>query len=207
LLLIDDDPAHREALRALLEARGFRVRSAADGEEGLALAGAMQPDLALLDVSMPGMSGWEVAALLRQRHGPRLRIVMLTGEAEQSGPVEDGTPISDVFLTKPFDFTVLLDVISQQLALEWPAPKAGGELADHTGSAALPALMAVEALPHMDEIARLVRIGHVRAIEAQIDALAALGPQAAALAERMRMHLDAFDLKALAALARTENGT
>lgn len=203
LLLIDDDPAHREALRALLEARGFRVQSAASGEEGLARAGDMQLDLVLLDVSMPGMSGWETAALLRQRHGPRLRIVMLSGETEQSGPEENGAPVNDLFVTKPFDFTMLLDIISQQLGLEWPQAPASAQEGAH---AALPALMAAEARPHLDEIARLVRIGHVRAIEAQVDAIAALGPQAAALAERMRVHLDAFDLKALAALARTENG-
>ena len=208
LLLIDDDPAHRDALRGLLESRGFHVRSATDGEEGLALAGEMQPDLVLLDVSMPGLSGWDVAAHLRQRHGPRLRIVMLSGEAGQAGLAGDDAPVSDVFVTKPFDFAMLLDVISTQLGLEWPpAPATGaqhGPAPAPAPVAALPALMAAEARPHLDEIARLVRIGHVRAIEARIDALAALGPQAADLAERMRVHLDAFDLQALAALAQTE---
>lgn len=196
LLLIDDDPAHREALRGLLEPHGFRVVTASGGEEGLTLAAEVQPDLVLLDVSMPGMSGWEVAPLLRQRHGPRLRIVMLSGEAAASGPTGEGGPTTDVFVTKPFDFAMLLDVISEQLGLEWPKKPAPAD-----DCAALPALAAAEARPHLAEIARLVRIGHVRAIETRIDAIAALGPQAAALAERMRIHLDAFDLKALAALA------
>jgi hypothetical protein len=62
-------------------------------------------------------------------------------------------------------------------------------------------LLTPEAQPHLAEIVRLVRIGHVRAIEARIDALAAVSSEAAALAERMRLCLDAFDLKALAALA------
>ena len=204
VLLIDDDPAHREALRGLLEARGFRVLSAADGEHGLMLAGEGQPDLVLLDVSMPGMSGWETAALLRQRHGAHLRIVMLSGEAPESGPSGAEGPASDVFVTKPFDFAALLDVITQQLGLEWPQGPVREATSDSTS---LPALAAAEARPHLEEIARLVRIGHVRAIEAQIDEIAALGPQAAALAERMRVHLDAFDLKALARLAATEAAT
>ncbi|WP_273677663.1 ATP-binding response regulator [Erythrobacter fulvus] len=198
LLLIDDDPAHREALRGLLEPRGFRVLTAQGGEEGLALAAQTQPDLVLLDVSMPGMGGWEVASQLRQRHGPTLRIVMLSGEAADSGPQQSAVVPADIFVTKPFDFDHLLDVVSAQLGLEWP------QVASHSADdKALPALVAAEAQPHLAEIERLVRIGHVRAIEARIDALAAIGPDAAALAERMRVHLDAFDLKALAALAAT----
>lgn len=196
LLVIDDDAAHREALHGLLSARGFAVLAAADGAAGLALAAEAQPDLVLLDVAMPGMSGWEVAATLRVRHGPALKIVMLSGEAPGSAPPALGVPANDAFVSKPYEFDALLDVISAQLGLEWPqtAPRPSS-----TGPQ--PMLMAPEAAPQLDEIARLVRIGHVRAIEARIDALAALGPEAAALAERMRLCLDAFDLKALATLA------
>lgn len=202
LLLIDDDPAHREALRGLLEPRGFVVESAAGGEEGLALAATAQPDLVLLDVSMPGLSGWEIAATLRQRHGPALRIVMLSGEVPDRRPDAPDNTGADVFVTKPFDFDRLLGVISAQLGLEWPqtAPPAGA-------GAPLPGPVAAGAQPHLAEIARLVRIGHVRAIETRIDALAALGPDTAALAERLRACLDAFDLKALAALASAAAGT
>ena len=67
---------------------------------------------------------------------------------------------------------------------------------------ALPLVIAPVAAAHCAEIERLVRIGHVRAIEAEIDALAALAPEAAPLAERMRAALDSFDLKALADLAK-----
>ncbi len=202
VLLIDDDPAHREALRGLLEPRGFEVESAAAGEEGLALAASVQPDLVLLDVSMPGMSGWEIAAILRQRHGPTLRIVMLSGEVPDSDPRSQASAAADVFVTKPFDFDRLLGVISAQLELEWPRiiPPA-------STVAPLPAPVAAGAEPHLAEIVRLVRIGHVRAIEARIDALAALGPDTAALAGRLRTCLDAFDLKALAALASAAAGT
>jgi nitrogen-specific signal transduction histidine kinase/DNA-binding NarL/FixJ family response regulator len=196
LLLVDDDPAHREALRGLLEPHGFEVLDAADGATGLALAAGAQPDCVLLDVSMQGMSGWEAAAMLRQRHGPALKIVMLSGEAADSGPTAPDGPVHDAFLSKPFALATLLDTISEQLGLEWPQSAVRS-----AGAAALPVLLAPEAQPHLAEIARLVRIGHVRAIEARIDALAAVSPEAAALAERMRLHLDAFDLKALAALA------
>ena len=200
LLIIDDDAAHREALKGLLEPRGFRVLQADAGAAGLALAGAAQPDLVLLDVSMPGASGWDIARTLRERHGPGLRIVMLSGEAGSAGTPADTGPANDVFVTKPFDFAMLLDILTAQLNLEWPHT----ESIDAAGRAPFtPApLTAAEAQPILAEIARLVRIGHVRAIEAQIDALEALGPQAATRAEAMRVALDAFDLKALAALAQ-----
>lgn len=196
VLLIDDDAAHREALRGLLEARGFAVLSAADGAAGLSLAGEAQPDLVLLDVAMPGASGWEIAQALRARHGPALAIIMLTGEAADSAPGGDGQPAHDAFVAKPFEFAALLDVITARLGLEWPQ-----SVVPALPALTLPALVAANARPHLEEIARLVRIGHVRKIEAEIDALAALGPEAAALAHRMRLTLDAFDLKALAALA------
>lgn len=196
VLLIDDDAAHREALRGLLEARGFAVLTAADGAAGLSLAGDTQPDLVLLDVAMPGASGWEIAQALRQRLGPALAIIMLTGEAPDSAPPGDGPPAHDAFVAKPFEFAALLDVITARLGLEWP-----GSAAPALPAITLPALVAANARPHLEEIARLVRIGHVRKLEAEIDALAALGPEAAALAHRMRLTLDAFDLKALAALA------
>lgn len=198
VLLIDDDAAHREALRGLLEARGFAVLAAADGAAGLMLAGEAQPDLVLLDVSMPGASGWEIAATLRARHGPALAIVMLSGEAADTAPGGAEAQAHDAFIAKPFEFAALLDVITARLGLEWPQTS---RPASALPAIALPALVAANARPHLEEIARLVRIGHVRAIEAEIDALAALGPEAAALAERMRLTLDAFDLKALAALA------
>ncbi len=197
VLLIDDDAAHREALRGLLGARGFAVLTAADGAAGLLLAGEAQPDLVLLDVAMPGASGWEIAASLRQRHGPALAIIMLSGEAPDSAPAPAGDhPAHDAFVSKPFEFAALLDLITARLGLEWPQSAAPA-----LPAITLPALVAANARPHLEEIARLVRIGHVRAIEAEIDALAAVGPEAAALAHRMRLTLDAFDLKALAALA------
>jgi CheY-like chemotaxis protein len=131
VLVIDDDPAHRAALCALLTRRGFDVLTAEGGAEGLALAASEQPDLVLLDVSMPGMSGWDIAATLRQRHGAALRIVILSGglvDAPQRGQA------ADRFLAKPFDFDHLLGVISEELSLEWPRLAA-----PHSAPAALPA--------------------------------------------------------------------
>jgi CheY-like chemotaxis protein len=162
----------------------------------------VQPDLVFLDVSMPGLSGWEVAALLREQHGPRLRIVMLTGEAQQSAGRSDAGPANDQFLMKPFAFGPLLDVLASQLGLTWQrnAVDAGGS--EPATPLPLMAMHEDKAQSHFAAIEQLVRIGHVRGIEAEIDAIAALAPEAAPLAERLRAMLDSFDLKGLSNLAR-----
>lgn len=201
LVLIDDDPAHLAMLTGLLEPLGFVVESAADGAAGLALIARVQPDLVLLDVSLPGMNGWDIAKSLRRRHGPALRIVMLSGEGEHSCAPGDTGPVNDVFVMKPFEFNALIDVIGEQLELEWlhcanAAPAFQGNLA------ALPALLRTPARAHFAAIEKLVRIGHVRAIETEIDAIAALSPEAAPVAGRLRDLLDSFDLRALSSFAK-----
>ena len=214
VVLIDDDPAHLGMVRGLLEPLGFQVRSADDGETGLALAAQVQPDLVLCDVMLGSENGWDIAAQLRRRHGAGLRIVMLSGEGQDSAALPDAwsadAPANDTFVMKPFDFTVLLDVIAAQLGLEWlraaGAPRAADAAETGTDLPPLPGVVASVAAAHCAEIERLVRIGHVRAIEAEIDALEALTPEAAPLARRMRVTLDSFDLKALADLARGGQG-
>jgi CheY-like chemotaxis protein/two-component sensor histidine kinase len=201
VLLIDDDAAHLAVVRGLLEPLGFQLRTASDRETALALAAQLQPDLVLCDVALGEDDGWEVAAQLRRRHGAALRIVMLSGE----GPLAEGPGTDhDTFIVKPFAFDTLLDCVAGQLGIEWV--RAAGEPRAPAPEApiarTLPLVIAPLAAAHCAEIERLVRIGHVRAIEAEIDALAALAPETAALAERMRSCLDSFDLKALAGLAK-----
>jgi len=201
VLLIDDDTAHLAVVRGLLEPLGFQMRTASDGEAALALAAQFQPDLVLCDVMLGAEDGWEIAAHLRRRHGAALRIVMLSGEAPLAeGPGTD----HDTFIMKPFAFDALLDVIADQLGVEWV--RAAGEpraaAPEAPAMPALPLVIAPVAAAHCAEIERLVRIGHVRAIEAEIDSIAALAPEAGPLAERMRAALDSFDLKALANLAK-----
>lgn len=206
VVLIDDDPAHITMVRSLLEPLGFLVRSATDGTGGLAMAAQEQPDLVLCDVALGSESGWDIAENLRRRHGPALRIVMLSGERPHAPDMRPGdTPVNDTFVMKPFDFDLLLDVIAAQIGVEW-VRAAGQPRAARSADQqrpALPLVMAPLAAAHCHEIERLVRIGHVRGLEAEIDALAALGPEAAPLADQMRAALDSFDLPALARLAKS----
>lgn len=201
LLLIDDEPAHLAMLTGLLEPLGFAIETAGDGMAGLTLAARVQPDLVLLDVSLPGMDGWTIADTLRQRHGPSLRIVMLSGELETSGGHGNDGPANDTFVMKPFAFNDLIDVIGHQLQLEWLHSEPRGD-GLRPRQVALPSSVNGPARGHFSAIEKLVRIGHVRAIETEIDAIARLGPDTAAVVERLRGWLDSFDLRALASFAR-----
>jgi len=67
VLIVDDDSALRRLLRAALTARGYDVVEATDGQEGLLAMEKEDPDLVLLDIAMPKMTGWEVLEALRER--------------------------------------------------------------------------------------------------------------------------------------------
>ena len=83
ILVVDDHPLTRDALAALLGQHGFSVVGAAgDGEEAIELAGSLQPDLVLLDLSMPGMDGLEALPRLREA-APACEVVVLTASGTE----------------------------------------------------------------------------------------------------------------------------
>ena len=106
ILVVDDDANIRRLLRDDLEAAGYRVLEARDGREALELARQKRPDLLILDVLMPEVNGFEVAAVLRS--DPRtmgIPILMLTVVEEQERAFRLGV---DRYLTKPIDTARLL---------------------------------------------------------------------------------------------------
>ncbi len=109
VVVVDDNQALRENLAECLEAEGHVVSQAADGQDALALLARERPDVVVLDLIMPGLSGREVAATLRQTPGLRdLRLVLMTGREASSG----GWPEFDAVLEKPFGLDRLLAVVS-----------------------------------------------------------------------------------------------
>jgi len=102
VLIVDDEPDLVELLAYTLAAEGFRVLTAADGAEGLAVAEAERPDLVVLDIMMPRMDGVELTERLRENAQLRLTpILMLTarsGEGDEIAGLEAG---ADDYLTKP----------------------------------------------------------------------------------------------------------
>ena len=104
VLVVDDEAPIRLLCRVNLEAKGMTVLEAADGDRGLELARAELPDVILLDVMMPGRSGWEVAEeLLADESTSGIPIVFLTARAEIRDRAK-GIDLGGVdYVTKPFN--------------------------------------------------------------------------------------------------------
>lgn len=121
ILIVDDNDDLRNSLARVL-APYFRVLTAADGEEALALLRAERPQLTLLDVSMPGLSGLEVLAAAK-RADPALIVIMLTSrhDIELAAAALDLGAVE--FVTKPFDADCIRAAISRLLD---PAPPPEG---------------------------------------------------------------------------------
>lgn len=106
ILVIDDEPQILRALKTILRERDFRVSTASRGEEGLALAAAEQPDLIVLDLSLPDIDGIEVCARLREwSQTPILVLSVRGGERDKVAALDKG---ADDYLTKPFGIEELL---------------------------------------------------------------------------------------------------
>jgi CheY-like chemotaxis protein len=113
ILVVDDNPDQAESLRLLLELHGHQVEIARDGPSALDAIDRAVPDFALVDIGLPGMSGYEVARRVRER--PELasvRLVAQTGWGQDSDRVRSKEAGFDFHLVKPIDIDVLEDVLS-----------------------------------------------------------------------------------------------
>ena len=116
VLIADDEPNIVISLEYLLQREGYRVLVARDGQEALDQAEQMHPDIVLLDVMLPKVSGFEVCQKLRADPARRhIRVLMLTAkgrEVEMSKGIALG---ADAYVTKPFSTKDLLQKIREQL--------------------------------------------------------------------------------------------
>ena len=112
VLVVDDEPNIIEVVRVTLEDDRVRVVVAADGEEALAAAHAERPDLILLDVNLPDLSGLEVCRRLRaDAQTQDTKIVMLTAAAQRDDIERGRAAGADEYLTKPFSPVRLLTLV------------------------------------------------------------------------------------------------
>jgi DNA-binding response OmpR family regulator len=113
ILLVDDETLITDSLAYSLKREDFEVMSVADGEHALEAAEAFQPDLIVLDVMLPGMSGLEVCRKLRERS--TIPVIMLTARGEEIDRVMGLEVGADDYLAKPFSFRELLARIRSTL--------------------------------------------------------------------------------------------
>lgn len=116
ILLVDDEPLNRDMLSRRLGKAGYEVATASDGTDALAQIQAKRPDLVLLDLLMPGMSGLDVLREIRRTVDPtELPVVVATALHETSFLVEAMEAGANDFVTKPLDFPVVLARVESQL--------------------------------------------------------------------------------------------
>jgi DNA-binding response OmpR family regulator len=128
ILVVDDDDDIRALVGELLERAGHVVIKAPDGESALKLFYSRQPDLVVLDVSMPGLDGWEV--LNRIRELSDVPVLMLTARAEELEKVRGLRAGADDYVTKPFGRQELLARVDATLRRGRSAPHAQETYAD-----------------------------------------------------------------------------
>lgn len=118
IAIIEDDQAISQMYRFKFEAEGFDVETAENGQLGLALAESMQPDIILLDLMMPEMTGDEMLKLLRATAwGKNIKVIILTNMGEQEIPPEvRAMGVSAVILKADMTPRQVADLVKQQLA-------------------------------------------------------------------------------------------
>ncbi|MEO5614350.1 MAG: phosphate regulon transcriptional regulator PhoB [Cypionkella sp.] len=122
VLLVEDEPAQRAVLSYNLEAEGFEVRTADNGEDALALITEEAPDLILLDWMMPHVSGIEVCRRLKARPETRgIPIIMLSARSEEVDKVRGLETGADDYVIKPYSVVELMARLRAQLRRVRPA--------------------------------------------------------------------------------------
>ncbi|WP_158807301.1 ATP-binding protein [Beijerinckia sp. L45] len=199
ILIIDDDPAHRDMVQEALAPLEFAILCAADGAAGLEIADAIQPDLFLLDIEMPGDDGWQIAEKLRARGHSQAKIVMLSASAMEEYRSAIALPFHDDFIMKPVDITRLTETVVSLLGLQ-----TSGE--SIVVPIARPIDEMVLALPDPQYLRDLVRhceIGYVRGLRATLSEISATDDAARPFVAYMLGFVDDLDMRGLmAALER-----
>ena len=112
ILLIEDDADARDALAALLELDGHRVSATGDGVHGVDLAKAAGPDVAVIDIGLPGLDGYEVARRIRQMPtADRTLLIALTGYGAPEDRKRAAAAGFDHHFTKPADFDAIAQIL------------------------------------------------------------------------------------------------
>jgi CheY-like chemotaxis protein len=186
ILVADDDPVHRSLLYDLLVPLGFTVLAATHGAECLETAAQTVCDLFLIDLSMPGMTGWDLAGRLRE-HYPIAPIIIISadGRAMKQPPTTEITYHDDT-LTKPISLVALLDRVGRLLQLDWITSEAAPEpVGDHRLSA-----------DQLDTLREMAAIGHVSGLRTQLDILDREAPGGSAQIAQLRSLLADYELEA-----------
>ena len=119
LLLVDDNEMNRNQLSRRLQRRGYDVMTAEGGQQALDLIARRRFDLVLLDIMMPGLSGWDVLEHIRKKH-PRLElpVIMATAKDDSEDIIRALSNGASDYVTKPFDLDIVLARVGTHVILK-----------------------------------------------------------------------------------------
>ncbi|MFC1621690.1 response regulator transcription factor [Candidatus Omnitrophota bacterium] len=116
ILIVDDEDDLRNMLKFRLEATGYTVLEASDGQEGLDMARAQKPDMIILDLMLPKMDGFKVCRMLKfDKIYKNIPVVMLTAKVQEKDKMIGQEMGADAYLTKPFEPNELVVKIKELL--------------------------------------------------------------------------------------------
>jgi DNA-binding response OmpR family regulator len=117
ILVVDDEPELVELVKIRLEANGYQVLTAYDGQEGLDKARNEKPDLIILDLMLPKMDGYKVCRMLKfDEKYNKIPIMLFTARAQESDRKMGEEVGAEAYITKPFEPQILLGKIKELLA-------------------------------------------------------------------------------------------
>ena len=196
ILVVDNERVDRELLVNILAPLGFELAQAESGTDCVDRYTIFQPDLILMDLAMPGMSGWEASHIIRKVHQSSVPIAIVSANAYDKGLDNPAGIAAEDFIVKPVNVSELLDWIGRRLQLEWIS-HAGPKGISSEIIAARPALQFPPAA-QLDALRAQIKLGYVRGIFSQLDEIGALGHQYSAFTDAMRGFAARFQLDAMA---------
>jgi DNA-binding NtrC family response regulator len=115
LLIVDDEAGIVDEVKDYFAEEGFEVHTADSGKDGIVLVQSLKPDVLILDMKLPDISGLEVLKVSKEQ-SPKTKVIVVTGYVDQ-GMIDKAEQLGrDAFLQKPFDLTFLIDEVNRLLA-------------------------------------------------------------------------------------------
>lgn len=185
LLLVDDVTEHRELVRQILQPLGFQLLEAGSAGQAQQLLDQHEVDLALLDVSMPGMDGWQLAQWIREQ-GHEFDIIMLSANPRDNSPQHPGH--HQAYLAKPLQVDALLNQLNRLLKLDWHTSHSTSET---TATSTQPIDLRYKDRARLLD---LVDIGHINGIKACVKELLEDGKISQQEFDQLRQPLDRLNL-------------
>ena len=161
ILVVDDESSHRELLTEILQPHHFNISTAADAKQAQGLIQKQAYSLAIIDVSMPEINGWQLAEWLRS-YAPKTKIMMLSANPRDVEASLD--KIYDVYLTKPIKIKQLKSDINQLLKLGWNETNQSQPKTSDTRTVKLPD-------EHRHALLNMLEIGHINGIDSYLNKL------------------------------------